>query len=72
MLCNSHVTSCNLNLGFVTKVRAYKGAGQKGSPWVTSHAPRSVGEGEGMNPHTLKWAPILRVGISMDSQTFRA
>jgi hypothetical protein len=31
----------------------------------------SVGGCEGMNPHTLKWAPILGVGIPMDFQIFR-
>jgi hypothetical protein len=41
-------------LGLVTKARAYKGANQEGSPEVTSHAPRNVGECEEMNPHTPK------------------
>jgi len=31
----------------------------KGSPGVTFHAPRSVRECRGMNPHTPKWAPTL-------------
>jgi hypothetical protein len=44
----------NLSLGLTTKVRACKCAGQEGSPWVTSHAPESVRECEGMNPHTPK------------------
>jgi hypothetical protein len=26
----------------------------------------SVGECEGMSPHTPKWAPTLAVGVSMD------
>jgi hypothetical protein len=38
----------------MTKVRACKGAGQEGSPEVTSHAHGSVGECEGMNLHTPK------------------
>jgi len=38
----------------MTKARAYKGAGQKGSPGVTFHVPMSVGKCEGMNPHTHK------------------
>jgi hypothetical protein len=42
------------SLGFITKARACKGEGQKRSPAVTSHAPGSVGECEGMNPHTFK------------------
>jgi hypothetical protein len=37
----------NPNLGFTTKARACKVAGQKGSSGVTSHAPRNVGECEG-------------------------
>ncbi len=47
----------NLSFGLVTKARACKVVGQKGSPWVTSHAPGIVGECEGRNPHTPKWAP---------------
>jgi hypothetical protein len=61
----------NPNLGFTTKERAYKGAGQEWSLGVTFHAPRSVGECEGMSPHTPKWAPTLGIRISMDSQIFR-
>jgi hypothetical protein len=44
----------NLSLGLATKARACKVAGQEGSPGVTSHAPGSVGECEGMNPHIPK------------------
>jgi hypothetical protein len=33
---------CNLNLGLITKARACKVAGQKGSPGVTFHAPKSA------------------------------
>jgi len=44
----------NLSLGFMTKARVYKGVGQEGSPVVTSHAPRSVRECEGMNLHNTK------------------
>jgi len=43
-----------LSLGFVTKAMACKGASQEGSPGVTSHAPESVRECKGMNPHTPK------------------
>ncbi len=32
---------------------------------------QSVGECEGMNLHTPKWAPTLGVGVLMDSQIFR-
>jgi hypothetical protein len=44
----------NPSLGLATKARVCKGARQEGSPRVTSHAPESVGECEGMNPHTPK------------------
>jgi hypothetical protein len=42
----------NPNLGFATKAKACKGAGQERSPRATSYAPRSVGKCEGMNAHT--------------------
>jgi hypothetical protein len=61
----------NPSLGLVTKAKVCKGAGQEGSPGVTSHASKSVGECEGMNPHNPKWALILGVGVSMDSQIFK-
>jgi hypothetical protein len=49
------LTKCyNPSLGFATKARACKGAGQEGSLRVTSHALGNVGECEGMNPHTPK------------------
>ncbi len=44
----------NPSLGLTTKARAYKGAGQENSPGVAHHALGSVGECEGMNPHTPK------------------
>jgi hypothetical protein len=51
----------NPSLGLVTNVRACKGAGQEGSPGVTSHVPGSVGECEGMNSqvnsHFGSWGP---------------
>ncbi len=62
---------CNPNLGLTTKARACKDASQTGSPGVTSHALESVRECEGMNLHTPKWAPILGIGVLMDSQIFR-
>jgi hypothetical protein len=61
----------NPNLGLTTKAKACKGAGQEGSPGVTSHAPESVGKCEWMNPHTPKWAPTLGVGVPMDFRIFR-
>jgi hypothetical protein len=45
---------CNLSFGFVTKARVCRGASQEGSLGITFHAPRSVGECEGMNLHTPK------------------
>jgi hypothetical protein len=59
-LCNIHMcitlySSChNPSFGLATKARACKGASQEGILRVTSHAPGSVGECEGMNPHTPK------------------
>jgi hypothetical protein len=64
--------SCrNSNLRLATKARDCEGVGQEGSMGVTSHAPGSVGECERMNPHTPKWTPTLRVGVSMDSHIFK-
>jgi hypothetical protein len=50
----SYSTCHNPNLGFATKARACKGAGQEGSPGVTSHVFESAKECEGMNLHTPK------------------
>jgi hypothetical protein len=49
---------CNPSLGLATKVKACKGAGQEGSPRVTSHTPGSEKECEGMNLHTPKEFPL--------------
>jgi hypothetical protein len=58
----------NLSLGLTTKTRACKGAGQEWSLGDTFHVPRSVGECEGMNSQTPKWAPTyLGVRVPMDS-----
>jgi hypothetical protein len=66
------VTFChNPSLELATKARACKGAGQKWSSGVTFHALGSVGECEGMNPHTPKWAATLGVGVTMDFWIFR-
>ncbi len=59
---------CNLSLGLATKARACEGAGQEWSLGVTFHVPKSVGECEGMNPHTPKWAPTLGIGVPMESR----
>jgi hypothetical protein len=66
-----HVGCHNPSLGFATKARACKNAGQEGSPGVTFHAPGSAKECEGMNPHTPKGTPTLGVGVPVDSQIFR-
>jgi hypothetical protein len=66
-----YINCYNLNFGLVTKARAYKGANQKWSQGVTFHTPWSVGECEGMNPHTPKWAPILGIRLQMDSRIFK-
>jgi len=55
----------------MTKARACKVIGQKGTPGVTPHALESVGKCEGMNPHTPKGAFILGVRLMMDSQIFK-
>jgi hypothetical protein len=69
----SHMNNyyCHLSFKLVTKVRVGNSAGQKWSLGVTFHAPRSVGECEGMNPHTPKWTPTLGVRVPMDSQFFK-
>jgi len=59
------------NLGLATNARAYKGAGRKWSSGFTFHAPVSVRECEGMNPHIPKWAPILRIGVSILESNFK-
>jgi hypothetical protein len=56
----------NLSFGLATKARACKGAGQKKSPVVASHAPGNVGECEGMNPHIPKGVPTLGVKVLVD------
>ncbi len=51
----------NPSLRLVTKVRACKVAGQKGSLGVTLHAPGSIRECEGMKLHTPKGVSTLGV-----------
>jgi len=62
---------CNPSFGLATKARACKVMGQEGSLGVTSHAPKSAKECEGMNLHTPNWTFILGVGVPMDSRIFR-
>jgi len=45
--------------------------GQEGSPGVMPHAPGSVRECEGIDPHTPKGTPTLGVGVHVDSRMFR-
>jgi len=62
---------CNPSPGFSTKARACKRMNQMWSLGVTFHAPRSVGECEGMNPHISKWVPTLGIGIPTNSWIFK-
>jgi hypothetical protein len=57
----------NPNLGLATKARACKGASQEGSMGITSHVPMSVGKCKKINPHILKRAHTLGVGLPVDS-----
>jgi len=41
-------------------------AGQEKSLGVTSHAPKSVGKCERMNPHTPKGTLTLEIGVLVD------
>jgi len=49
----------------MTKAKAYKGVNREWDMGVTFHAHGSVGECEGMNPHSLG------VEVLMDSRIFR-
>jgi len=62
---------CSPNLGFATKARTCKGVGQEWILGIPFHVPRCVGECEGMNFHTPKWASTLGVRVLMDSQIFK-
>jgi hypothetical protein len=64
------VNCCNPNMGSRPWQRLAK-VWAEGSPWNTSHALGNVGKCEGTNIHTPKWAPILGVGVLMNSQIFR-
>jgi hypothetical protein len=60
------VQECHdFNLGFTTKIKACKGAGQEWNLGVTFHDLGNVEECEGMNPHTPKWASTLGVEVLM-------
>jgi hypothetical protein len=60
-----------LALGSWPRQRLAKVRAKKRSLGVTSHAPESAKECEGMNPHTPKRTPILRIGILVDFWIFR-
>jgi len=55
----------------MTKARACKVVGQKGSPRLTPHVLGSVGKCQGMNPHTSKGASTLGVKVLVDLQIFK-
>jgi len=57
----------NPSLGLATKARGCKVVGQKKSPRIMLHAPRSARECEGIDLHTPKGTPTLGVGVLMDS-----
>jgi hypothetical protein len=63
--------SYNPSIGLTTKARVCKVVGQEGSLGVTSSAPKSAKECEGMNSHTPKWTPILGIGVPMDFRIFK-
>ncbi len=58
-------------LALGSQPRACKGASQERSSGVEFHALESIGECEGMNPHTPKGAPTLGVGVLVDFWIFR-
>jgi hypothetical protein len=62
---------CNPSLGFATKVRAYKVAGQEGSLGLMLHAPKNARECEGIDPHTPKGTPTLGVKVPVDFKMFK-
>jgi hypothetical protein len=57
----------NPSFGFATKAKGLQGSGPRGSPGVTTHTPGSVGDYEGVSPHTPKATPILGDGVPVDS-----
>jgi hypothetical protein len=63
----SRVSIATLALGSRPRQRAYKVTSQEGSPGIMTHAPRSVRECEGMDPHIPKGTPTLGVGVLADS-----
>jgi len=70
-----HVTKQNnvatLTFGLATKAKGLQGCEPRGSLGVTSHAPKSVGKCERVNPHTPKATLTLGNEVPVDSQNFR-
>jgi hypothetical protein len=56
----------NLNLGSPLRQRFAKVRAKSEAQESHFHAPRSVGECEGMNLHTPKWAPTLGVKVPIE------
>ncbi len=61
----------NPSFRLATKARGCKVAGQEGSLGVMLHAPGSVRECEGIDPHIPKGTPTLGVRVLVDSRMFR-
>jgi hypothetical protein len=55
----------------MTKAKASKNAGRKCNLKVMLTTLLEMQENEGMNVHTPKWSPTLRVGVPMESHFFR-
>jgi len=55
----------------VTKAKGCKVVGEEGNPVVMPHAPKSVRECEGIDPHTPKGTPPLGIRVLMDFQMFK-
>ncbi len=60
-----------LTLGLRPKQRGLQSCGPRGSPRITTHAPRSVRKCEGMNLHTPNVTLTLGDGISVYSRIFK-
>jgi hypothetical protein len=60
-----------LALGLWPRQRGCKGAGQNWALESHFHAPGSVKECEGKNPHTTKWTPMFGVEVPVDSWMFK-
>jgi hypothetical protein len=54
------------SLGFATKAKGMERHELKMQPRSHIHTLGSVGEHEGMNPHTPKWAATLGIEVPMD------